>query len=167
MKKSGFSLVESMVSLTLTLVLAMGIAHLFLAGARVLKRVEGFREKQAPFLLASQIADDMASAVLWDGPYFYRAVGVGYGGDGGCQIIYGKGSRFILYKGHLTKNCPHGEFVVYLRRKRIYLKENNLYVEINGKPQPMASGLRSFAWKMKDGILRVMVDGREVLRRLP
>ena len=166
MRESGFSLVEAMVSLLLTLIIAMGVGQLFLAGARVLRKMENFQERSAPFLLASRIGDDMSKAVCFKDGFYYRAVGVGFSQDGVCRLLMGSRTRLVFYENKLSGQCPSWGMVLFLRKKRVFLRKNTLYMEVSGKAQPMASGIDSFSVRKEGAALRVRVDSEEVVRRL-
>ncbi|GEM_PF-3465679 len=166
MRASGFTLVEAQISLLLTLVLAAGIWGLFLAGARALERVEAFQRNLSPYLLASRIAEDYSRAVLYQGKSYYRAVGVGVGQSGRCRRVYGKKTPTVFHRGRLITSCPEGEVVLFLRKKRVFLQGDGIFLEVGGRVQPMASGIRSFRLTRQGKFVRVSVNGREVVRRL-
>ncbi len=166
MKESGFSLVEAMVSLLLTLIIAMGVGHLFLAGARVLRKMEEFQERSAPFLLASRIGDDVSRAVYLKDDFYYRAVGVGFSQDGVCRLLMGRRTSLVFYENKISGQCPSWGMVLFLRRKRVFLRGDTLYMKVGNRSQPMASGIISFSLERRGDEVKVRVNGEEVIRRL-
>ncbi len=166
MRGSGFTLVEAQVSLALTLILALGIGWLFLSAAKILRRLAEFQEGISPYLLASRIAEDYSGAVFFQGGYYYRATGLGVGRAGRCVKIYGKRTPLVLFKGKLTENCPEGEVVLFLRKKRIFLRGRELFMEVNGRIQPLASGVKEFLLKRRGNSVKVSVNSAEAIRRL-
>ncbi len=166
MRESGFTLVEAQVSLVLTLVLVLGIGGLFLSAAKILRSLANFQERTSPYLLASRIAEDYSKAVFYEGKYYYRATGIGLGHGGRCVKIYGRKTQLVFFNGKLAKNCPEGEMVLFLRKKRIFLRGTELFMEVNGSVQPLASGVKEFLLGRGEDFVKVKVEAAQAIRRL-
>ena len=171
MRNSGFSLVEAMVSLTLSMLLMEGVLSLFQIGGRTVVRLRKAQEKTKAPLIAQLLGKDLGNSYLlrkkekgWE---YFRAIGIGIGKDGKCKVLYGKKGKINLVEGKLTEGCNEGKFFLALRRKYIYLKGKTLYIKVSdSNPQPIEEGIENFKVEVNEENLKLTLNGQTYLRRM-
>ncbi len=171
MRNSGFSLVETMASLTLSMILMEGVLSLFQIGGRTVVRLRKAQEKTRVPLLARLLGSDLGNSYLlkkqgkgWE---YFRAIGIGIGKNGKCRVIYGRKGKINLVEGKLAGGCNEGKFFLALRRKYIYLKGNTLYMKISdSNPQPLEEGIENFKMEVNGETLKIFLNGQVYLRRM-